>query len=80
MKAIQQRDAGVFRSWTEKSDGSPDLPLQGLALELIPGDELAGYWSGRDVGFGTFRPVRPVLDAAERGLLTAIRLVLSGLG
>jgi hypothetical protein len=80
MKAIQQRDAGVFRPWTEKSDGSPDLPLQSLALELIPGDELADYWSGRDVGFGTFRPVRPVLDAAERGLLTAIRLVLSGLG
>ena len=57
----------------------------GMGRELAwaftePGDELAGYWSGRDVGFGTFRPVRPVLDAAERGLLTAIRLVLSGLG
>ena len=43
-------------------------------------DELDGYWTGRATGVGTHRPVRPVLDAAERGVLTAISLVLSGLG
>jgi hypothetical protein len=61
-------------------NGSPDLPLRHLALELVPKDELDGYWTGRATGFGTHRPVRPVIDAAERGVLTAIDLVLSGLG
>lgn len=80
MKAIQQRDASIFIPWTELDNGSPDLPLQQLALELIPQEELNGYWSGRETGIGVLRPVRPVLDAAERGLLSAIDLVLSGLG
>ena len=80
MKAIRQRDAGVFVPWTELDDGSPDLLLRQLALELIPQDELDGYWTGRATGFGTHRPVRPVIDAAERGVLSAINLVLSGLG
>jgi Putative DNA-binding domain len=80
MKAIRQRDAGVFVPWTELDDGSPDLLLRQLALELMPQDELDGYWTGRATGFGTHRPVRPVIDAAERGVLSAINLVLSGLG
>ena len=80
MKAIRQRDAGVFVAWTELDDGSPDLPLRQLALELMPQDELDGYWTGRVTGVGTHRPVRPVIDAAERGVLSAINLVLSGLG
>jgi hypothetical protein len=80
MKAIRQRDAGVFVPWTELEDGSPDLPLRHLALELVPQDELDGYWAGQATGFGTHRPVRPVIDAAERGVLSAINLVLSGLG
>ena len=80
MKAIRQRDAGVFVPWTELDNGSPDLPLRHLALELVPQDELDGYWTGRATGFGTHRPVRPVIDAAERGVLSAINLVLSGLG
>jgi hypothetical protein len=79
-KAIQQRDAGVFVPWTELGDGSPDLPLRQLALALIPQDELDDYWTGRTTGIGMHRPVRPVIDAAERGVLNAINLVLSGLG
>ncbi|MEU6172745.1 ATP-binding protein [Streptantibioticus parmotrematis] len=80
MKAIRQRDAGVFVPWTELDDGSPDLPLRQLALELIPQGELDGYWAGRDTGAGILRPVRPVIDAAERGVLSTIDLVLNGLG
>jgi len=80
MKAIRQRDAGVFVPWTELENGSPDLPLRHLALELVPQDELDGYWAGRAIGFGTHRPVRPVIDAAERGVLSVINLVLSGQG
>jgi hypothetical protein len=81
MKAIWQRDAGVFLPWIELQDGSPDLPLHHLALAaLIPRDELDGYWTGQPTGNGTYRPVRPVIDAAERGVLSSINLVLSGLG
>lgn len=80
MKAIQQRDAGVFMPWTELDNGSPDLPLRQVARELIPQDELDGYWAGEATGIGTRRPLRPLIDAAERGVLSAINLVLSGLG
>ena len=80
MKAIRQRDAGVFVPWTELDDGMPDLPLYQLALEFMPKDELDAYWTGRVTDVGTHRPVRPVIDAAERGVLSAINLVLSGLG
>jgi hypothetical protein len=80
MKAIRQRDAGVFVPWTEMENGSPDLPLRHLALELVPQDELDGYWAGRATDFGAHCPVGPVIDAAERGVLSAIKLVLSGLG
>ncbi|MFG1876475.1 helix-turn-helix domain-containing protein [Sphaerisporangium sp. NPDC049003] len=80
MKAIRQRDAGVFAPWTELDNGSPDLPLRQLALELIPQDELNSYWTGRATDLGTHRPVRPVIDAAERGVLSGIHLVLNGLG
>lgn len=79
MKAIRQRDAGIFAAWTELDDGSPDLPLRQLALEIVPQEELDVHWAGRATGIGTLRPVRPVIDAAERGLLEAINLVLSGL-
>ena len=48
MKAIRQRDAGVsLVPWTELENGSPDLPLRYLALELVPQEELDGYWTGR---------------------------------
>lgn len=80
MKAIEQRDAGVFLPWTELKNGSPDEHLRQLAQRLIPQDELDGYWAGRASGNSTYRPVRPLVDAAERGVLSAIRLVLSGLG
>lgn len=52
MKAIRQRDAGAFVPWTELDDGSPDLPLRQLALELMPQDELDGYWTCRVTGLG----------------------------
>jgi hypothetical protein len=80
MKAIRQRDAGVFVSWTELDNGSPDLPLHQVARELVPQDELDGYWTGQAAGIGTRRPLRPLIDAAERGVLSAIKLVLNGLG
>lgn len=79
-KAIEQRDAGVFMPWTELNNGSPDKPLRQLALALVPEDELDGYWTGRTTNIGMYRPVRPIIDAAERGVLNAIKLVLSGLG
>jgi hypothetical protein len=50
---------------TELENGSPDLPLRHLALELVPQDELDGYCAGRATGFGTHRPVRPLVDAAN---------------
>ena len=80
MKAIEQRDAGHFLPWTEIKDGSPDEHLRQLAQRLIPQDELDGHWAGSTTSIGTHRPVRPLVDAAERGVLSAIRFVLSGLG
>lgn len=79
MKAIRQRDAGIFVPWTELENGSSDLPLRHLALQLVPQDELDAYWAGQVTGIGTLRPVWPVIDAAERGVLDAVSLVLSGL-
>ncbi|WP_082115231.1 ATP-binding protein [Lentzea aerocolonigenes] len=80
VRAMERRDAGVFLPWTELDNGSPDQYLRQLALELIPQDELDGYWTGRATDLGTYRPVRQVIDAAERAVLSTIRLVLSGLG
>jgi hypothetical protein len=79
MKAIRQRDVGVFCHGLSLKTG-PDLPLRQLALELISQRELDGCWSGQVTGLGTLRPVRPVIDVAERGVLSAINLVLNGLG
>ncbi|RLK54835.1 putative DNA-binding protein [Actinokineospora cianjurensis] len=80
MKALRQRDAGIFVSWTCMDDGSPDLYLRQVAQTLVPQSELDGYWNGKTAGSGTYRPVRPLIDAAERGVLSAIQVVLSGLG
>ncbi len=79
MKAIRQRDAGIFQSWTELDDGSPDLPLRDLASQLLAPGELDALWTGRPTNLGTSRPLRPVIDATEGGLLELIERVLSGL-
>lgn len=79
MKAIRQRDAGIFVSWTELDDGSPDLVLRELAGELLSPSELDAIWTGQTFNIGTVRPIRPAIDATERRLLEAIDGVLSGL-
>jgi hypothetical protein len=79
MKAIRQRDAGIFVSWTELDDGSPDLPLRELASQLLPADEIDALWAGQTTAIGTHRPLRPALDATEHDLLEMIRRVLNGL-
>jgi hypothetical protein len=79
MKAIRQREAGIFVSWTNLDDGSPDLPLRQLASELLPASALDALWVGRATDIGTYRPLRPAIDATERGLLEIINRVLSGL-
>jgi Putative DNA-binding domain len=80
MKAIRQRDAGIFVSWTVLDDGRPDLPLRQLASELLTSEEIEALWAGQATDFGTHRPLRPAIDATERDLLTAIRQILSGMG
>jgi hypothetical protein len=75
LKVVRQIRAGVFRSWTERDDGSPDQYLYEIASRLLAAPELPAIWTG-----GTFRPVRPALDASERDICAAIRDVLSGLG
>jgi hypothetical protein len=79
-KVIRQLAAGVFRSWTELDDGSPDLPLRGLASQILSAEEIETHWTGRPTSLGVHRPLKPVVDLAERGLLELIRAVLSGLG
>jgi hypothetical protein len=80
LKVMRQRDAKKLTSWTELEGGAPDLALRQMALKLVPQDELDHYWPSQAVGSATIRPVRPVLDAAEQGILGAIDLVLHGLG
>lgn len=79
MKAIRQRDAGIFVSWTDLDDGSPDLPLRQLASQLLPAGELEALWGGQVTDIGTLRPLRPSIDATERGLLEILGRVLNGL-
>jgi hypothetical protein len=79
MKAIRQRDAGIFVSWTDLDDGSPDLPLRQLASQILAPGELDSLWAGQVTGIGTLRPLRPAIDATERGLLEVIDRILSGL-
>ena len=79
MKAIRQRDAGIFVSWTDLDDGSPDLPLRQLASQLLSAGELDALWVGQVTDIGTHRPLRPAIDATERDLLEIIGRVLSGL-
>lgn len=78
MKAIEQRDEGVFLPWTLVRNGDDDVHLQRLALRLIPEPELHSYWTGHPTNVGVFRPLQPVIDAAEREILTEMKLVLSG--
>lgn len=78
-KAIRQRDTGTFISWTDLGDGSPDLTLRSMASQLLPPDELDAVWTGEATNVGIRRPLRPAIDAAERGLLVIIDRVLTGL-
>lgn len=79
MKVVRQISAGVFRSWSELDDGAPDAPLRDLASQIFSADEVDLHWSGRTSSLGVYRPLKPVLDLAEQGLLNLIRAVLSGL-
>ena len=79
LKAVRQVAAGVFRSWSELDDGAPDAPLRDLAHEILSTDEIESHWAGRATSLGVYRPLKPVIDLVERGLLELIRGVLSGL-
>jgi hypothetical protein len=79
MKVMNQVAAGVFRSWTELDDGTPDGHLRGLASEILSAQEIDLHWAGRATPLGVYRPLTPVVDLAECGLLDLIRGVLSGL-
>jgi hypothetical protein len=79
MKAIRQRDAGIFVSWTDLDDGSPDVALRQLASQLLSPNELDAAWTGKVTDIGIHRSLRQAIDATERGLIEAIRRVLSGL-
>lgn len=78
-KAVRQVAAGVFRAWSELDDGAPDLPLRDLASQILSTEEIEVHWAGQATPLGVYRPLRPVVDLAERGLLDLIRGVLSGL-
>ena len=80
LKVIRQVASGSFRSWTELDDGAPDLPLRELASQIMSAEEIETNWLGRTTtSLGVYRPLKPVVDLAERGLLDLIREVLSGL-
>jgi hypothetical protein len=78
MKAIRQRDAGIFVSWTELDNGTEDLALRQILEQLLPPTEVDALWTGRTTSVGVYRPLRPAIDATERGVLHLIRQVLSG--
>lgn len=78
-KAIRARDIGTFISWTELEDGAPDVTLRDMASQLLDPDELDALWTGQVTNIGVRRPLRPAIDATERGLLAVIDRVLSGL-
>jgi hypothetical protein len=79
MKVMRQIAAGVFRSWSELDDGTPDWPLRDLASQSLSAEEIEVHWAGRANSLGVHRPLKPVVDLTERGLLNLIRGVLSGL-
>jgi hypothetical protein len=79
LKVVRQVAAEIFRPWTELDDGAPDLPLRDLASQILSVEEIATHWVGRATSLGVYRPLKPVVDLAERGLLDRIRGVLSGL-
>jgi hypothetical protein len=79
MKAVRQVAAGVFRPWSELDDGEPDALLLDLASEILSAEEIESHWAGRAASLGVYRPLKPVIDLAESGLLDPIRGVLSGL-
>lgn len=78
VKAVRQVTAGVFRPWTELDDGEPDAPLRDLASQVLPAGDIESCWKGRTTPLGVCRPLRPVIDLVERGLLELIRRVLAG--
>lgn len=79
LKVVRQVAGGTFRPWNELDDGAPDLPLGDLASQILSSEEIEAYWAGRVTSLGVYRPLRPVVDLMERGLLDVIRGVLSGL-
>jgi hypothetical protein len=79
MKVVRQVAAGIFRPWTELDDSAPDLPLRDLASQILSAEEIEAHWAGRPTSLGVYRPLKPVFDLAEQGLLDLIRGVLSGL-
>lgn len=79
LKVVRQVAAGIFRPWTELDDGAADLPLRDLASQILSAEEIETHWAGRATSLGVYRPLKPVLDLAEHGLLDLIRGVLSGL-
>jgi len=76
---VRQVTAGVFRPWSDLDDGTPDAPLRELASQILSAAEIEAHWAGRATSVGIYRPLKPVIDLAERGLLDLIRGVLSGL-
>ena len=54
---------------------------RGLATRIDAGGlaEVETLWAERVTSLGVYRPLKPVVDVAERGLLDLIRRVLSGL-
>jgi hypothetical protein len=79
MKAIENRENGVFVAWNVLKDGSPDDALRTIATELVPTQELDQIWQGSTTKNGTWRPLSPLIDASEGVLLASIRAVLNGL-
>ena len=79
LKVVRQVAVGVFRPWSELDDGAPDTPLRDLASQILSDEEIEAHWAGQATSLGVYRPLRPVVDLAERGLLDLIRGVLRGL-
>jgi hypothetical protein len=78
-KAIANRDEGAFLAWTVLADGSPDNALARLAAEILPAEQTERAWAGSTTQLGTWRPLGPLIDAAESVVNDAIQLVLAGL-
>ncbi len=79
LKAARQKEAHVFAAWTDLDDGGPDSYLRQMAAGLLAPTELDSIWTGVLSSVGTYRPLRPLIDAAERGLLHIIDNVLRGM-